>query len=193
MGRQRSSDSLISQFVVLSDIWWRRRLQQSRALSCSSVSVPVSSIDVLLHPLWHPHVLDGTLSPTKCPIALSLVLGCRIRAPRIHPQGRHEGRPSALRSMRLCMGRAGGDAGGRRHRVRPHSPIRHLGNKPESSRSLLNVQHIPAGHYLFALNRPTSRACGSLSWELRSRRQRSISFFVGGVAQRDGTTSRSAQ
>jgi hypothetical protein len=75
----------------------------------------------------------------------------------------------------------------------PIRRIRHIGNKPESNRSLLNVQHIPAGHYLFALNLPTSRACGSLSWELRSRRQRSISFFVGGVAQRDGTTSRSAQ
>src|SRR4030095_10465852 len=82
-------------------------------------------------------------------------------------------------------------ARGRCHRVQPDEFSSRT--KPECTDRLLNVQHVPGGYYPFAVNPPTSRVCGSLSWELRSRRERSISFFAGDVEQRRGTTSRSAQ
>ena len=101
--------------------------------------------------------------------ALSSVSGCRIRAPRIRHQGRHKGRPSALRSMRLCMGRSGG-AGARAWPPSPR-PARLAGF---SSRHKNCAQPVASertadtiGHYPVTVNPPTPSACGQYSGALR--------------------------
>lgn len=158
--------------VVLSGMSWRRRLNCThcpvrRCPLLSARSTSSSSMSGIAG-CW----MALCLRPNAL-YALSLVSDCRIRAARIRDQGRQAGRPWPP--------------------VRPPSPDSAFATNLQAIGSLLNVQHVPGGYYPFAVNPPTSRVCGSLSWELWSRRERSISFFAGGVAQRGGTTLRSAQ
>jgi hypothetical protein len=118
---------------------------------------------------WHRRVLDGTMSRPSALYALSSVSGCRIRAARIRHQGRHKGRPSALRSMRLCLGRSGG-AGARAWPPSPR-PARLAGF---SSRHKNCAQPVASertadtvGHYPVTVNPPTPSACGQWSGALR--------------------------